>query len=137
MLQYSVSGLIRNFKMEGYPQEESLVPHGVSVILNAPSVFQWTCTSNPQRHLECAEALGANIAGATEKDAGDILYKELIKLMQGTHMPGGLSQLGYNDADIPALVKGTMPQARVVNNAPLDVTEQDLTNLFKGAMKYY
>lgn len=135
--QYSVSGLIRDFRMAGYPQEDPLVPHGVSVILNAPSVFRWTCSSNPQRHLKCAEALGATIKEATNADAGEILYKELIKLMQATHMPSGLQQLGYNENDIPLLVKGTMPQARVVNNAPLDVTENDLSNLFKGAMKYY
>ena len=36
------------------PGVEPLVPHGMSVILNAPSVFRFTASTNPQRHVEAA-----------------------------------------------------------------------------------
>jgi alcohol dehydrogenase class IV len=135
-MSYSVSGNNESFRMDGYP-DHPLVPHGVSVILNAPSVFKFTAKSNPTRHLACAEALGADIRGASEEDAGEILYDRLVKLMKDTHMPNGLQEVGFGEKDIPKLVKGTMPQKRVVDNAPIAVTEGDLGELFKGAMKYW
>lgn len=136
-MSYSVSGNNESFRMDGYPADHALVPHGVSVILNAPSVFKFTAPSNPARHLKCAEALGADIREARDEDAGEIVYEKLIELMKGTHMPNGLSKIGFTEKDIPKLVKGTMPQKRVVDNSPVVVTESNLSDLFKGAMKYW
>jgi hydroxyacid-oxoacid transhydrogenase len=135
-MSYSVSGHNETFRMDGYPPHP-LVPHGVSVILNAPSVFKFTASSNPTRHLACAEALGANVRGASDEDAGQILYEKLVQLMKDTHMPNGLSQVGFNEKDIPKLVKGTMPQKRVVDNCPVVITESNLSDLFKDAMRYW
>lgn len=35
-MSYSVAGPVKDFRPEGYPQEEPMVPHGMSVIVNAP-----------------------------------------------------------------------------------------------------
>ncbi|KAL0487404.1 hydroxyacid-oxoacid transhydrogenase, mitochondrial [Acrasis kona] len=136
-MSYSVSGNNKKFIMDGYPNDHVLIPHGVAVILNAPSVFKHTAYSNPERHLKCAQALGADIRGATPQDAGEILHERLVQLMKDTHMPNGLNQVGFSDVDIPALVKGTLPQKRVVDNCAVQVDEQNLSDMFKGAMKYW
>jgi len=34
-----VSGMVRDFVPAGYPVRRPLIPHGMSVILNAPAVF--------------------------------------------------------------------------------------------------
>src|SRR5437867_4481461 len=53
-MSYPVSGMVRDFRPRGFPIDHPLVPHGVSVILNAPAVFRFTAEANPDRHLLAA-----------------------------------------------------------------------------------
>jgi hydroxyacid-oxoacid transhydrogenase len=39
-MSYSVAGLLRDYRCPGYPLDEPLVPHGISVVVNAPAVFR-------------------------------------------------------------------------------------------------
>ena len=61
----------------------------------------------------------------------------IIALMRRTGMPSGLAAVGYTEADIPALVDGTLPQHRVTKLSPRPATAEDLTGLFAGAMRYW
>ncbi len=83
-MSYPVSGLVRSFVPEGYPGDHAIVPHGMSVILNAPAVFRFTAQANPQRHLEAARMLGADIRDAGPDDAGEVLSGKLIDIMRRT-----------------------------------------------------
>ena len=137
-MSYAVSGLVRGFlPPQGYPQDAPLVPHGMSVVLNAPSVYRFTGEAAPQRHLEAAQFLGADTAGADGKDAGEIVASKLIEMMRAVNFPNGLSAVGYTEADADSLAERAFPQQRVINNAPRDVTRSSLAELFKGAMKYW
>ena len=49
-MSYPVSGMVRDYVPEGYPPTQPLVPHGMSVILNAPAVFRFTAPADPERH---------------------------------------------------------------------------------------
>src|SRR6516164_8746856 len=72
-MSYPVSGHVRSYCAPGYRSDHPLVPHGVSVILNAPAVFRFTASASPERHLQAAEALGADVSRARREDAGAIL----------------------------------------------------------------
>src|SRR5918993_1971354 len=72
-MSYPVSGQVKHFRAPGYSTEHPLVPHGFSVILNAPAVFRFTAAANPARHLQAAAVLGAKVTGVKEADAGRIL----------------------------------------------------------------
>ncbi len=136
-MSYPVSGMVRSFVPEGYPPERPLVPHGMSVILNAPAVFRWTAGADPARHLEAARLLGAETRGAAAGDAGEILAGELIRIMKRVGMPSGLAAVGFTAADIPALVEGTLPQHRVTKLSPRPASAEDLAAMFRSAMAYW
>ena len=133
-MSYPVSSMVTDYHPPGYPVKKPLVPHGTSVILNTPAVFRFTATTNPQRHLQAAGALGADIAGAGNDDAGSILADRITWFMKRLHMPNGLSAVGYGEADIPALVEGTLPQHRVTKLSPRPADADALTALFTDAL---
>ncbi len=136
-MSYPVSSMVRTYVPPGYPESHPLVPHGTSVILNAPAVFRFTADAAPQRHLKAAEALGADISSAKDHDAGDLLASRIIEFMQRLKVPNGLSEVGYTSDDIPALVEGTLPQHRVTKLSPKPAQREDLAAMFEDAMKYW
>jgi len=136
-MSYSVSGLVKEFQPDGYPQGEPMVPHGMSVIVNSPSVFRMTAPGSPERHIEGAGWIGADVADAGLDDAGDVLAEQIIQLMRATDMPNGLSGVGYDASDIPALVDGSLPQRRLLDNAPTDIDREVLTAMYEGAVSYW
>jgi hydroxyacid-oxoacid transhydrogenase len=136
-MSYPVSGLVRSFVPEGYPGDHAIVPHGMSVILNAPAVFRFTAQANPERHLEAARLLGADVSDAGPDDAGDVLSNQIIHIMRRTGMPNGLSAVGFTEADIDQLVAGTLPQHRVTKLSPRPASEADLAAMFRDAMVYW
>ena len=133
-MSYPVSGHVKDFRAPGYPRDHPLVPHGISVILNAPAVFRFTAAENPSRHLHAAEALGADVSGAKDADAGAILADRITWFMQRLGVPNGLKAIGYSSADIPALVAGTLPQHRVTKLSPRPAGPDELAALFESAM---
>ena len=136
-MSYSVSGLVRDFCPAGYPKGEPIVPHGMSVIVNAPSVFRFTAPACSDRHLAGAELLGADVRGAGEADAGEVLSGQIVSLMKATEIPNGLSGVGYGADDISALTEGAYPQRRLFENAPRDISREALSGLFQGALAYW
>jgi hydroxyacid-oxoacid transhydrogenase len=134
-MSYPVAGLVRTFRSPGYESvDHAMVPHGISVILNAPAVFRFTASASPERHLIAAGILGANTEHARPDDAGRILSDQLTQLMRDLKMPNGLKALGYTTADIPALVEGALPQHRVTKLSPRPAGPDDLARLFEDAM---
>ncbi len=133
-MSYPVSGNVKSYRAPGYVTDHAIVPHGMSVILNAPAVFRFTARANPARHLQAAEALGANVSGANAEDAGKILADRITWFMQRLSMPNGLRAIGYSSSDIPALVEGTLPQHRVTKLSPRPAGPDELSALFEDAM---
>jgi hydroxyacid-oxoacid transhydrogenase len=133
-MSYPVSGRVRTYRAPGYPADHPMVPHGISVILNAPAVFRFTASANPERHLQAANALGATTSGVRVADAGRVLADRITWFMQRLGVPNGLRAVGYSSSDIPALVEGTLPQHRVTTLSPRPAGPDDLAALFEDAL---
>jgi alcohol dehydrogenase class IV len=136
-LSYAVSGLTKDWHVDGYPEGRTLVPHGMAVVLNNPSVWRFTAPCCPERHLHGANCLGAETDGVRTQDAGELLASRVIELMRATAMPNGLSALGFDMSHVGALATGAEPQYRVIRNAPKDVGRDDLEALFRAALSYW
>jgi hydroxyacid-oxoacid transhydrogenase len=136
-MSYPVSGMVKEYVPEGYPQDHPIVPHGMAVVLNAPAAFRFTAPACPEKHLQAAEAIGADISQATLEDAGKILSDRVIEIMKRLNLPNGLSGIGFSREDIPKLVEGTLPQHRVIKLSPRPVEAEDLTRIFEDAMIYW
>ncbi|KAF1969336.1 putative Fe-containing alcohol dehydrogenase [Bimuria novae-zelandiae CBS 107.79] len=142
-MSYPISGQNPGYKHAGYEVDHAIIPHGVSVAVTAPAVFKFTGASNPERHLQAAEAFGVDISNVKKEMAGEVLGEALAEfLVKLGDQPRGLKQLGFGKGDIDALVEGTIPQARVLMLAPslemqdLEVEREQLGRLFDDAMEY-
>src|SRR4030095_16895030 len=67
-LAYPIAGLVRDYVPQGYCNRPAMLPHGMSVILTAPSAFRYTYTTAPERHLRAAELMGVPVEGLSEAD---------------------------------------------------------------------
>jgi hydroxyacid-oxoacid transhydrogenase len=136
-MSYPVSGMVRSYVPEGYISDHPIVPHGMSVILNAPAVFRFTAPASPELHLYAAQLMGSDTSKAKKQDAGEILSSAIVELMRRTGMPNGLSAVGYTTDDVTKLVAGTLPQHRVTKLSPRPFDETDLKQLFLDSMQYW
>ncbi len=136
-MSYPVAGMVRDYRPAGYSVDHAIVPHGMSVILNAPAVFRFTAQANPQRHLYAASLMGVDVSDAKAEDAGEILASAIIQIMKDTGMPNGLSAVGYTESDVEKLAEGTLPQHRVTKLSPRPADKAALMQLFRDALQYW
>ena len=136
-MSYGVTHLMADVTTAGYAVAAPFVPHGISVIVSAPSIFRYTAEGAPARHLEAAGFLGADAAGATPDDAGEVLAARLVGLMRATGVPNGLSGIGFDAASVPALAASSIRQGRAIANAPRASNLVDLENMYRGALAYW
>ncbi|MCI0710878.1 MAG: iron-containing alcohol dehydrogenase [Chloroflexi bacterium] len=133
-MAYPVAGMARDYYPEGYKANHPLIPHGMSVILNAPAVFRFTASATPEAHLQAASLMGVDTSGADLSDAGDLLAEVFIKMMKQTNMPNGLRALGFTEEDIPQMAEGAFAQQRLIQLSPRPVTVEDFEQLFAETM---
>jgi len=133
-MAYPVAGGVKRYSAPGYPADHPLVPHGLSVILNAPAAFRFTASAIPERHLAAADALGADISRCQLADAGRVLADRVTWFMDRLKAPIGLRTVGYTSTDIPTLVDGAMAQQRLITLSPSSVDRDALARMFEDAM---
>lgn len=161
---YGISGLNSSYVHPGYDSRKPLVPHGISVVMTAPAIFRRTAVIDPDRHEEAAALLrgdnpqpvismynGAHAGDGMSDDrgpthaqkaesAGQRLSEQLLRYMDALGVPDGLNALGFKPADVPSLVKVTLPQRRVLALAPggdANASEEVLSQIFMDSMKAY
>ncbi|MGI8748359.1 MAG: alcohol dehydrogenase, partial [Deinococcus sp.] len=123
---YPIAGLKHSYHAPGYPGERAFVPHGFSVIVTAPAAFRFTFDADPERHLGAATFLTGQSYAPDDLEA---LPAALTALMRDVGAPSGLRELGYEEADLPALVDGALKQQRLLAVAPRMPSPADLEGI--------
>lgn len=80
--------------------------------MTAPAVFRYTAPSDPQKHIEAAGILGADVRCVQQTDAGKVLSDTILNYMEFMKIENGLKDLGYDKDDISVLVNGALPQVK-------------------------
>jgi hydroxyacid-oxoacid transhydrogenase len=127
---YPIAGAVRDFRPDGYPGDEPLVPHGMAVSLTAPEAFRFTFPADPDRHLRVADLLDAP-AGVAEPER---LPAALTALMRDIGIPNGIGAVGYSEGDVESLVDGALKQQRLLATAPRHVTADDLAGILRRSV---
>lgn len=125
---YPIAGQVRDFHPAGYPSDEAMVPHGMSVSLTAPEAFRFSFDSAPDRHMAAARMLGPD--AETQNDASEQLPHVVTELMRDIGIPNGIGEVGFGESDIPDLVGGTMKQQRLLATCARTPTEDDIADIF-------
>jgi len=136
-IAYPIAGMVKNFSPPDYPKEEPMIPHGLSVIITAPSTFRWTYPVDPERHLRAAQLLGADVNGLTAAEMPEILPRTLLSMMSDTGIPNGLAALGYGESDVSTLIDGTLKQQRLLINSPRNVGAEELQYVIQHSFEYW
>ncbi len=125
---YPIAGRVKEYHPRGYPGDEPIVPHGMSVSLTAPEAFRFTFEAAPERHLRAAQLLAPH--EERPDDPAERLPAALMSLMRDIGIPNGIGGVGYGESDVDDLVGGTMKQQRLLAVAPRPVTEDDVAGIF-------
>ncbi len=136
-LSYPVSGMVREYRPADYPPGPPLVPHGMAVILAAPPVYRLMEARAGPRLLAAARALGADTEGVDPREGGILVADRLVRLMRMAGVPNGLEAIGFSGIDVAALTEGALPQRRLLDNAPVEITAEVLDGLYRAAMRYW
>jgi len=150
-MSYPISGPNKKgprYKHPGYVTDLPIIPHGISVALTGPAVFQFTAPSSPDRHRQALAIFNStsitdpSIASLPDSAIGEHLYEAIARFLDGLGVPRGLKAIGYKSSDVDMLVQGTLPQRRVLDLAPGigDMVGEDgtqhLTRIIEGSMEY-
>ena len=97
---YPIAGRVKDFRPDGYPEDEPIVPHGMAVSLTAPEAFRFTFEARPERHLRAAELLAPGLD--RPGDDAEYLPAALTLIMRDVGIPNGIGGVGYDEGDIGA-----------------------------------
>tara|TARA_B100001173_G_C15968049_1_gene538737 strand:+ start:136 stop:612 length:477 start_codon:yes stop_codon:yes gene_type:complete len=136
-MSYPVSGRVQSYFPDGYPEDEPICPHGMSVIVNAPAAYRFTAPGCPDRHTEGAQLLGADTRDAEPTDAGAVLAQHIEKMMRATGVPNGIGGVGFTEDAVDGLAEAATAQQRLLLVAPVAVEEADLKMLYREALSYW
>ncbi|KAJ6485017.1 alcohol dehydrogenase [Mycena vitilis] len=146
-----ISGLNKKgpkYKHPGYINAGPIIPHGISVAITGPAVFQFTAPSSPDRHRQVLAIFNStttadpSITRIPDSEIGAHIYDTIARFLDGLGVPRGLKALGYTASDIDMLVDGTLPQRRVLDLAPGigDVVDEDgrmhLAKMMQNSLEY-
>ena len=122
-LAYPIASLGHGWQPPGYGGA-ALIPHGLAVAVTAPAAFRFIEDAAPERCATAARLL----------DGGSDLAASLERLMEDVGAPTRLSEMGFAEEDLAALIPGALDQRRLLVGAPKEVGAAELESLLRASL---
>jgi alcohol dehydrogenase class IV len=122
-LAYPIASLGHRWQPPGYGGA-AFVPHGYAVAVTAPASFRLLQEAVGERARTAARLL----------DAEDDLAGALETLMRDVGAPTSLTELGYGEDDLEAIVAGALEQRRLLVGAPAAIGRAELETVLRDSL---
>lgn len=109
---------------------------GMRVSLISPACLDFIAPVIPGRMSRIAQLLSTE----TEIDQGKIeaSASEILKrLLKDLKFPNGISELGFEEKDIPKLSDRALKEHRLIAQSPRFITKEDLEEIFKASLRLW
>jgi alcohol dehydrogenase len=109
------------------------LPHGVCNAVLLPHVCEFNLIARPERFAEIAVRLGQDITGLDTAGAGRRGIEAIRALSRSLGIPGGLTEMGVREEDLPLMATNAMKDACALTN-PRTATHEEIVEVFRAAM---
>ncbi len=109
------------------------LPHGVCNAILLPSVCDFNLIACPKRYRNIAIALGQDVTGLSDLDAGAKGIQAIRQLSEFLGIPSGLTELGVKEEDLEEMAINAKKDACQLTN-PRTATLQQVIRIFMSAM---
>src|SRR5579863_7516544 len=109
------------------------LPHGVCNAILLPSVCDFNLIACPKRYKNIAIALGQDVTGLSDLDAGAKGIQAIRQLSELLGIPSGLTELGVREDDLEEMATNAKKDACQLTN-PRTATLQQVVDIFMSAM---
>ncbi|MGL5542978.1 MAG: L-threonine dehydrogenase, partial [Fusobacteriaceae bacterium] len=106
------------------------LPHGVCNAILLPHVQEFNAQAVPGRLKDCAEAMGVDVSGMTDKEGAAAAIAEIKKLSKDIGIPSGIAAIGAKEEDLPILAANALKDACGSTN-PIQATLEEIIQIFK------
>jgi len=109
------------------------LPHGVCNAILLPVVCDFNLIACPKRFKDIAIALGQDVTGLSDLDAGAKGIRAIRQLSAAVGIPSGLAELGVQEKDFAVMADNAKKDACQLTN-PRTATHAQVVAMFGGAM---
>jgi alcohol dehydrogenase len=109
------------------------LPHGVCNAILLPYVCDFNLIACPKRYRNIAVALGQDVTGLSDLDAGAKGIQAIRQLSELLGIPSGLAELGVREGDLKEMATNAKKDACQLTN-PRTATLQQVVDIYMSAM---
>jgi alcohol dehydrogenase len=109
------------------------LPHGVCNAILLPVVCEYNLIACPMRFKDIAIALGQDVSGLSDLEAGEKGIRAIRRLSSAVGIPSGLAELGVRDEDLEIMSGNAKKDACQLTN-PRTATLAQVVGLYRSAM---
>ena len=107
------------------------IPHGVSNAILLPHVIDFNQDHILKPLRQVASAMGLEIDGKNDAEAGQMVVEELYRLNHVLQIPADLGRYGITEGDLDELVENAAGVTRLLDNNPKPMSHEDIRRIYQ------